>query len=111
MLTTHIPEYTDSFILLIKATMLFGRVTDFNVRNSLKGAANIEPSVPLTQTVEFKELDHLVSFEFLRCLPPGYRNCLGVGELRDSTRIDTDLFLVHLLPHASVQLMSQASTH
>ena len=84
--------------------MLFGRVTDFNVRNGLKAAANIKPAIPLTQTAEFKELDHLVSFEFHRSLPPGYKCCLGAGEQHDSNRVDTDLFLVHLLPHASVRL-------
>jgi hypothetical protein len=102
VLTLHLPEYTDSFILLIKATMLFGRVTDFNVRNGLRGAANIKPSIPQTLTTDFKELDRLCSSEFLKALPVGYRSCLGVGEHPDGSMIDTDLYLVHLMPHALV---------
>jgi len=100
-LTTHLPDYTDPFILLIKATMLFGQVTDFNVRNGLKGTADGDAKIPLTETPAFKHLDFLVSSGFLQSLPPGFRHCLGVGEHPDGTRIDTDLYLVHLLPHAA----------
>lgn len=82
--------------------MLFGRVTDFNVRNGLKAAADGAgiPSAVLTQTPDFKNLDLLASFEFLHCLPPRFKSCLGVGEHPDGSMIDTDLYLVHLLPHA-----------
>lgn len=80
--------------------MLFGKVTDFNVRDSLKTAAKAIPTIPATHTAEFKELDRLVTYEFLHSLPPGYRSCLGAGDQPDGNAVDTDLFLVHLLPHA-----------
>jgi hypothetical protein len=99
-LTTHAREYTDPFILLIKATLLFGQVTDFNVRNGLKGAAGVPNPIPLAETPQFKTLDHLVSSGFLNSLPPGFKHCLGVGEHPDGSRVDTDLYLVHILPHA-----------
>ena len=81
--------------------MLFGKVTDYTVR------LNIRPSVSskgedVRLTSGFRALDRLVAVEFLSNLPHVYKNCLGVGEAPDGTSIDTDLYLVHLIPHALV---------
>ncbi|KAF8496657.1 hypothetical protein JB92DRAFT_3225901 [Gautieria morchelliformis] len=99
-LIVHPPQYTDPFLLLIKACMLFGKVTDYTVR------LNLRPSVSskgedARLTSGFRALDRLVAVEFLGSLPHVYKNCLGVGETPDGTNIDTDLYLVHLIPHAA----------
>jgi hypothetical protein len=104
-LTTHPPEYTDSFILLIKATMLFGRVTDFNVRSGLRTSGGAERSGDITGSNLFLHLDRLVTRDFLESLPARFRSPLGAGEHPDGTQIDTDLYLVHLIPHALSFLM------
>lgn len=76
--------------------MLFGRVTDYNVRRNLR-----EPPVVIrNQNPFFKsgfsELDQLVSTDFLENFPPAYKH-LGLNE---DGSIDTDLYLAHILPHA-----------
>ena len=92
----HPPEYTDSFLLLIKSIMLFGRVTDYNVRSNLRAP----PIVPRNQNPFFNpgftELDKLVSVDFLENFPAAYKH-LGLSE---DGSMDTDLYLAHLLPHA-----------
>jgi len=99
VLITHSQEYTDSFILLIKATVLFGRVTDFNVRSGLRSNGTDEKNEGVTKTSTFINLDKLVTSDFITSLPPGFRNPIG-GNGGDGSHIDTDLYLVHLLPHA-----------
>lgn len=147
VLTRHIPTYTDPFILLIKACMLFGRVTDYNTRVNLRSnrsssshqnTASYQDERPSTapsgSTAEvqygvyrgdprmvpgFRALDRLVAVDFLANLPVGLKSCLGVqppvppmhyqansgGDAApsldiDGTSLDTDLYLVHLIPHA-----------
>ena len=39
LFTAHPAGYTDSFVLFLKATMLFGRVTDYVVRGNLRARA------------------------------------------------------------------------
>jgi hypothetical protein len=104
--TEHPTQYTDSFVLLLKAMMLFGRVTDFNVRTNLR-------TPPVGGKVQnpfrlpgFEEVDRLVSNDFLASLPPRFRNCFSFGEADSSVYsnggLDTDLYMVHLVPHAYV---------
>ncbi|KAG8898925.1 hypothetical protein FRB99_007038 [Tulasnella sp. 403] len=62
----------------------------------------------------FRGLDRLVAVEFLANLPMGMRSCLGVqhqpgstpvGEVGsdiDGTALDTDLYMVHIIPHAAI---------
>ena len=96
-LFTHHPlAYTDSFLLFLKAVMLFGRVTDHNTRSNLR--ANITPmktqnpfSLP-----GFQELDDLVDGGFIDAFPPEFRH-LGV---LDNGTLDTDLYMAHIIPHA-----------
>ena len=90
----HPPAYTDSFILFLKAVMLFGRVTDYNTRTNLR-AKPLKLQNPF-QNAEFAALDQLVCQDFLQKLPPGYKH-LG---LNDAGGLDTDLFMVHIVPHA-----------
>ncbi|KAF9229389.1 hypothetical protein BS17DRAFT_824999 [Gyrodon lividus] len=100
--TTHLPRYTDSFLLLIKAIMMFGRVTDFNVRGSLR--APTAPSKHQDPFVlpGFSELDSLVHLDFLENLPHMYRFNIGVTDVSGSAQcVDTDLYLVHIIPHAA----------
>lgn len=92
----HSPEYTDSFLLLIKATMLFGRVTDYNVRSNLRAPAVVTRNQNPFFKPGFTELDKLVSTDFLESFPPSYKH-LGLNE---DGSMDTDLYLAHLLPHA-----------
>ncbi|KAF8527976.1 hypothetical protein BU17DRAFT_81209 [Hysterangium stoloniferum] len=99
-LIVHPPQYTDPFLLLIKACMLFSKVTDYNVRLNLRpSTATKGEDVRLSPN--FRALDRLVAVEFSSSLPHAYKNCLGVGETPDGTNIDTDLYLVHLIPHAA----------
>ena len=106
--TTHLPRYTDSFLLLIKAVMLFGRVTDFNVRSNLRAptapSKNQDPFV----LPGFTELDALVCGDFINNLPHIYRLNHGVTDVPScKSPVDTDLYMVHLIPHACVQLNSR----
>ncbi|KAF8584497.1 hypothetical protein K439DRAFT_1346065 [Ramaria rubella] len=99
-LIVHPTQYTDSFLLLIKACMLFGKVTDYTVRLNLRPSGSSKGE-DMRLTSGFRALDRLVAVEFLSSLPHVYKNCLGVGEAPDGTSIDTDLYLVHLIPHAA----------
>jgi hypothetical protein len=96
----HPPQYTDSFLLFIKAVMIFGKVTDFNVRGSLRaGAAPSRNQNPFFLN-GFEELDKLVSSDFLNSLPHIYKSNYGVGDAPSGSALDTDLYMVHIIPHA-----------
>ncbi|KAI0286941.1 hypothetical protein BGY98DRAFT_942832 [Russula aff. rugulosa BPL654] len=100
--TIHPEEYTDSFLLLIKAMMVFGKVTDFSVRTNLRASAPLSRVQNPFATPGFEELDRLVSSEFIASLPPRFKN--GLSELESmygGGGLDTDLYLVHLIPHAA----------
>lgn len=104
--TNHPEIYTDSFLLLIKAIMLFGRVTDFGVRTHLRASAPSRIQNPFI-IPGFEELDQLVCMEFVSSFPPRFRN--GFSDLESmygGGGLDTDLYLVHLVPHAYVTLRS-----
>ncbi|KII93558.1 hypothetical protein PLICRDRAFT_171296 [Plicaturopsis crispa FD-325 SS-3] len=92
--TVHLPRYTDSFILLLKSVMLFGRVTDYNVRGGLRENDSTKNQTPF-YIPEFVALDQLVCIDFLASLPPAY----GASALANS--LDTDLYMVHIVPHAA----------
>jgi hypothetical protein len=98
--TTHPPRYTDSFLLLIKAVMLFGRVTDFNVRGNLRAPTAPRADQNPYELAGFKELDKLVCDDFLANLPPIFRNNPGITETPEGATLDTDLYMVHIIPHA-----------
>lgn len=90
----HPPAYTDSFLLFLKAVMVFGRVTDFNTRTTLRSTPPKTQSP--YQTPGFRELDQLLCVDFLEKFPSGYKN-LGFGE---NGSLDTDLYMAHVVPHA-----------
>ncbi|KAF5312502.1 hypothetical protein D9619_003254 [Psilocybe cf. subviscida] len=98
--TRHPPQYTDSFILLIKAIMLFGKVTDFNVRGNLRAPTAPSKNQNPFFLPGFKELDKLVSSAFLDSLPQIYKNNTGISDAPEGSSLDTDLFMVHIIPHA-----------
>lgn len=75
--------------------MLFGRVTDYNTRSTLRGQPNKHQN-PF-HLPGFEELDKLVCLDFLANLPPGASH-LGVSD--DGGALDTDLYMVHVVPHA-----------
>jgi hypothetical protein len=103
--TIHPVEYTDSFLLLIKAMMLFGKVTDFGVRTNLRALAPPSRIQNPFLIPGFEELDRLLCMDFITSLPPRFRS--GFGELESmygGGGLDTDLFMVHLVPHAYVTL-------
>ncbi|VDC01900.1 unnamed protein product [Peniophora sp. CBMAI 1063] len=101
--TDHPIQYTDSGLLLLKAMMLFGRVTDFGVRTNLR-----KPPVGLAldpfRLPGFEELDRLVCGGFLDSLPGKYHNPLLYGDadsVYSNGGLDTDLYMVHMIPHAA----------
>ena len=99
--TAHLPRYTDSFLLLIKAVMMFGRVTDFNVRGNLRAPTAPSKHQDPFAIPGFKELDSLVYHSFLENLPHIYRFNIGVTDVSGSTQsVNTDLYMVHMVPHA-----------
>jgi hypothetical protein len=101
--TSHPEEYTDSFLLLIKAMMLFGRVTDFGVRTNLRASAPLSRTQNPFAILGFEELDQLVSTDFVASFPPRFRNAFSELEsMYGGGGLDTDLYLVHLVPHAYV---------
>ncbi|KAL1951612.1 hypothetical protein VTO73DRAFT_761 [Trametes versicolor] len=93
----HPPMYTDSFILFLKAVMIFGKVTDYNTRSNLR--ANAPPSKNQNPFVlpGFKELDRLVAQDFLQSLPLEFKHL----DITSDGVLDTDLYMVHLVPHAA----------
>lgn len=99
--TRHPPQYTDSFLLLIKAVMLFGKVTDFNVRGNLRAPTPPSKSQNPFLLNGFKELDKLVCEDFLANLPPIFRNNAGITEKPEGATVNTDLYMVHIIPHAA----------
>jgi len=101
LFTRHPPQYTDSFLLLLKAVMLFGRVTDFNVRGNLRAASPPSKNQNPFFLSGFEALDHLVHQDFFANLPPIYKNNSGLSDRPESTTLDTDLYMVHIIPHAA----------
>ncbi|RPD64963.1 hypothetical protein L226DRAFT_528244 [Lentinus tigrinus ALCF2SS1-7] len=94
----HPPQYTDTFILFLKAVMLFGRVTDYNTRSNLR--ATLPPSKNQNPFAlgGFEELDRVVAQDFLQSFPPEFKH-LGVSD--DGSALDTDLYMAHVVPHAA----------
>jgi len=100
--TSHPAQYTDSFLLLIKAVMLFGKVTDMNTDYQLSHPSSPRRTDDPYERPGFPELDELVAVQFLRSLPPEYGHCLSCKPHADFGMIlDTDLYLVHVVPHAA----------
>lgn len=81
--------------------MLFGRVTDFNVRGNLRA-----PTAPSSNQNPFflegfDQLDKLVCMDFLESLPALYKHNNGVTDAPDGLgSLDTDIFMVQIIPHA-----------
>ncbi len=98
--------YTDSFILFLKAVMIFGKVTDYNTRSNLR--ANAPPSKNQNPFVlpGFKELDRLVAQDFLQSLPAEFKHL----DITSDGVLDTDLYMVHLVPHACVLMPVSCDT-
>ncbi|KAJ7169961.1 hypothetical protein C8R46DRAFT_896723 [Mycena filopes] len=93
----HPPQYTDSFLLLIKAVMLFGRVTDYNVRGNLRAPTAPSKNQNPFFLEGFEALDKLVCTDFLESLPRIFKTNFGVTE----GALDTDLYMIHIIPHAA----------
>lgn len=94
LFTRHPPLYTDSFLLFLKAVMLFGRVTDHNTRTHLRSNnAPMKHQNPF-MLPGFEELDALVTGGFLGSFPHEFKH-IGVNG-----SLDTDLYMAHILPHA-----------
>lgn len=74
--------------------MLFGRVTDFGTRTNLKNTPS--KLVSPFDNPGFAELDQLACVDFLESLPAGFKH-LGLSE---TGALDTDLYMVHVVPHA-----------
>ncbi|KDQ09047.1 hypothetical protein BOTBODRAFT_69421 [Botryobasidium botryosum FD-172 SS1] len=100
-LTTHIPGYTDSFILVVKASLLLGRVTDYNVRRGLHRSSKERHPGAERAHRDFRAIDQLLT-DFLLTLPSSMRTC-PTPRISSSggLKLDVDLYLVHLIPHAA----------
>ena len=98
--TNHPPQYTDSFLLLIKAVMLFGNVTDINTDYQLQYPQSPRRTDDPNERPGFRALEKLVAEDFLASLPHAYRNYLHVLGQNPNVVLDNDLYLVHLIPHA-----------
>ena len=96
--TRHPPQYTDSFILLLKAIMVFGKVTDYNTRSNLRATAPPSKNQNPFALPGFEALDRLVTQDFLQSFPTEFKH-LGVS---DDVALDTDLYMAHVAPHAYV---------
>ncbi|OJA10820.1 hypothetical protein AZE42_00268 [Rhizopogon vesiculosus] len=94
--TTHLPKYTDSFLLLIKAIMMFGRVTDFNVRGNLRSPTAPSKSQDPFQLPGFADLDRLVSSDFLENLPSMFKMTSADDRPGNHGSMDTDLATITL---------------
>ncbi|KAH9944047.1 uncharacterized protein BXZ73DRAFT_87019 [Epithele typhae] len=96
--TRHLPLFTDSFLLFLKAIMMFGKVTDYNTRSNLN--ATSAPSKNQNPFVlrGFEDLDRLVTQEFLQNFPSEFKH-LGISD--DGGALDTDLYMAHIVPHAA----------
>lgn len=100
--TTHFPKYTDSFLLFIKAVMMFGRVTDYNVRTKLRTSTPLKKYQDPFALPGFKELDSLVHKDFLENLPHSHRFNIGVTDMSaNGSSVDTDLYMAHVVPYAA----------
>ncbi|KAF9452684.1 hypothetical protein P691DRAFT_803806 [Macrolepiota fuliginosa MF-IS2] len=99
--TRHPPQYTDSFLLLVKSVMLFGRVTDYNVRGNLRAPTAPSKNQNPFFLDGFDVLDKLVCHDFLENLPQMYKNNTGVTDAPEGSTLDTDLYMVHVIPHAA----------
>ena len=83
--------------------MLFGKVTDFGVRTNLRASGPMPRIQNPFLIPGFEELDRLVSMEFITSLPPRFKNSFSELEsMYGGGGLDTDLYMVHLVPHAYV---------
>ncbi|KZT05966.1 uncharacterized protein LAESUDRAFT_207675 [Laetiporus sulphureus 93-53] len=96
--TRNDPQYTDSFILFLKSIMLFGKVTDYNTRSSLRAPGMPSKNQNPFHLLGFSELDKLVYMDFVNSFPQPYSH-LGVSY---TGALDTDLYMAHVAPHAAV---------
>lgn len=79
--------------------MLFGRVTDYNTRSSLRVSNPPTKSQNPFSLTGFGELDKLVCQDFLESFPQSYKH-LGLSD--GSGTLDSDLYMAHVVPHAYV---------
>ncbi len=96
----HPPQYTDPFLLHIKAIMLFGKVTDLNVRGNLHAPTPPSKNQNPFYLEGFESMDKLVYHDFLESLPQMYKSSAGVTDSTGNCVFDTDLYMAHIIPHA-----------
>lgn len=96
----HHPQYTDSFLIFLKAVLLFGRVTDFNVRGTLRAPTAPSKNQNPFFITGFRELHDLLSSQFLESIPMLFRNYAVVTDAAEGSHVDTDLYMAHVVPHA-----------
>lgn len=81
--------------------MLFGEVTDHNTEYQLQHPTSPRKTDDPYVRPAFHDLDRLVAEDFLTSLPDEYKNYLfTLNHSQNPEAIDTDLYLVHLVPHA-----------
>lgn len=80
--------------------MIFGRVTDFNVRGNLRSPTPPSKCQDPFQLPGFADLDRLVSRDFLDNLPSMFKLTSANDRPGSHGSMDTDLYMVHIIPHA-----------
>lgn len=93
MLTTHPTSITDSFSLYIKATILLGKVKNFNGRFKNKFDDGIPPEFDPRETAEFQMLDNAIT-AFKLSIPREHREPMSLDG-----KLDPTLYLALVLPH------------
>ena len=99
VLTNHIVSQTDSFVLLVKSTMLLSKVKVFNLRFKSQYLASNDPNllrqledIDIRKTDEFKEIDELIGV-FSKSFPKGLKTPIN------GNTVDHHLFTACLAPH------------
>ena len=99
MLVAHPPEFTDEFSLYIKASIILGKVKQFNGRFKTKyfGGSTFSPSdqdIDIRGTAEFQALDTLLA-SFKTSFPKEFKEAI-------SGIVNPILYSAHLIPHMYV---------
>ena len=80
--------------------MLFGEVTDHNTEFQLRHPVSPRKTDDPYTIATFAALDRLVAVDFLASLPDEYKNYIVSLSQTHGAAIDTELYLVHLVPYA-----------
>lgn len=105
VLTTHISDHTDSFVLYIKSMVLLSKVKIFNLRFKAKFQCTQGGDIDARDTSAFKGLDGLIA-SFIASFPPEFKD-----PVPNSGDVDPYLYVAHLVPHVQVSFQFTHPSH